>query len=119
MKEKIEKYMGKSWRTTLCGVLGVAVFTIHENPGLIEFLPDQLEASVLSVSKLLAAILIALGFSFSKDYNVTGSKIDEVFKDKEDIPKAEPVEELVVNSLAQKTKLPPKRRKRTVNKKKV
>jgi hypothetical protein len=95
MKEKLEKLLGKSWRTTLCGALGVLLFTVHESPSLIEFLPDQIESTVLSVTKLAVAVLIALGFGYSKDYNVTGTK--------DSIPKAIPVpEEPIVNTLTPK-----------------
>lgn len=109
MKEKLQNLLGKSWRTTVCGILGVALFTIHETPSLLEFLPDNLESTVLSIVKLSVAILIALGFSFSKDYNVTGGK--------EGIPKAIPVpEDPIVNTLAPK-KTRAKRKVNTTKKK--
>ena len=100
MKLLIEKYLGKSWRSSVCGILAATIFTIHENPDFISFLPDGFESYILGISKVSVAVLIALGFTFSKDYNVTGS-------DSHKIPKAEVVSE---NSLA------PKKRKRKIKK---
>jgi hypothetical protein len=94
MKALIEKYLGKSWRSSTCGILAAIIFTIHENPDFVSFLPDEFEKNILGLSKLSVAVLIALGFTFSKDYNVTGS-------DSHKIPKAEVVQE---NILAPKKK---------------
>lgn len=82
MKDLIEKYLGKSWRSSLCGILAVTIFTIHENPSIVSFLPDGLESYILGGAKLSVAILIALGFTFSKDYNVTGSDVSKIPKGK-------------------------------------
>ena len=92
MKILIEKYLGKSWRSSLCGILAATIFTIHENPTIVSFLPDGMENYILGGAKLSVAVLIALGFTFSKDYNVTGS-------DSHKIPKAEVVPE---NALVQR-----------------
>ena len=86
MKALIEKYLGKSWRSSVCGILAAAIFTIHENPTIVSFLPDGTENYILGFAKLSVGVLIALGFTFSKDYNVTGS-------DSHKIPKAEVVSE--------------------------
>jgi hypothetical protein len=94
MKLLIEKYLGKSWKSSVCGILAATIFTIHENPDFISFLPDGFENYILGISKVSVAVLIALGFTFSKDYNVTGS-------DSHKIPKAKVVRE---NTLAPKKK---------------
>lgn len=82
MKNLIEKYLGKSWRSSVCGMLAATIFTIHENPTIISFLPDGMENYILGGAKLSVAVLIALGFTFSKDYNVTGSNTDNIPKGK-------------------------------------
>lgn len=90
MKTLIEKYLGKSWKSSICGILAATIFVLHENPSLVSFLPDGFENYILGIAKISVAVLIALGFTFTKDYNITGTNDSK-------IPKAQVVLE---NSLA-------------------
>jgi hypothetical protein len=79
MKTMLSKIFGPNWRSSSSGVATVvAVSTaiaIHSDPSLVAFLPDNAEAYITGISKLVAVVSGIIFALTVKDAAVTGGRV--------------------------------------------
>ena len=79
MKTMLSKIFGPNWRSSSSGIATVvAVCTaiaIHSDPSLVAFLPDNAEAYILGIAKLIAVVSSVIFALTVKDAAVTGGSV--------------------------------------------
>jgi hypothetical protein len=79
MKTMLSKIFGPNWRSSSSGIATVvAVSTaiaIHSDPSLVAFLPDNAEAYITGISKLVAVVSGIIFALTVKDAAVTGGRV--------------------------------------------
>ena len=79
MKHMLSKLFGANWRSSASGIATViavtTAITIHSDPSLVSFLPDQAEVYIVGISKLVAVVSGIIFALTVKDANVTGGTI--------------------------------------------
>jgi hypothetical protein len=79
MKTMLSKIFGPNWRSSTSGVITVIAITtamsIHMDPSLVSFLPDDIKNYTLGISRIIA-VVSGIIFSLTvKDAKVTGGSV--------------------------------------------
>jgi hypothetical protein len=79
MKTMLSKIFGPNWRSSISGILTVVAvstaMSIHMDPSLVSFLPDDIKNYILGISRIIA-VVSGIIFSLTvKDAKVTGGSV--------------------------------------------